>query len=114
MPDDHHAPAGAGAADPPGDPRAAVVIPAYHADRFLAEAIPSVLDQDLAVLDLVIVDDGSTDRTLAVARSITELEARVITGPNRGGAAHGGEPQQPGCRDPRGHRQSSRQTRQCL
>jgi len=64
-----------------------VVIPAHNAARFLGEAARSVLAQTHAALELVIVDDGSTDDTLAVARALGDARVRVRTGPN-GGRAH--------------------------
>lgn len=45
-----------------------VVIPCYNQGRFLAEAIESVLRQTRPPAELVVVDDGSTDETAAVAR----------------------------------------------
>ena len=44
-----------------------VVIPAYNAERYLGEAIDSVLAQTLHVDEILVVDDGSTDGTRAVA-----------------------------------------------
>jgi glycosyltransferase involved in cell wall biosynthesis len=46
-----------------------VVIPAFNAEAFLAEGIESVLAQDHACIEVIVVDDGSTDRTAAVASS---------------------------------------------
>lgn len=46
-----------------------VVIPTFNAARFLTDAIASVLAQDLAPLEVIVVDDGSTDDTVAVVRS---------------------------------------------
>jgi len=64
----------------------AVVIAAYQAEPFLAECVASVLAQSLESFHLVIVDDGSTDGTLRIARSCTDARVLVITGPNRGPA----------------------------
>lgn len=58
-----------------------VVIPAYNAAEYLAEAIESVHRQTLPVAEVVVVDDGSTDDTAAIAEG---LGARVIRQPNRG------------------------------
>jgi glycosyltransferase involved in cell wall biosynthesis len=46
-----------------------VVIPAFNAEPFLAEAIESVLAQDYGPIEVLVVDDGSTDRTADVASS---------------------------------------------
>jgi glycosyltransferase involved in cell wall biosynthesis len=43
-----------------------IIIPAYNASRWIAEALRSVLEQDYGALEVIVVDDGSTDRTAAV------------------------------------------------
>jgi hypothetical protein len=55
----------------------AVVIPAYNAERTLAETISSVRNQTHHALDIVVVDDGSKDDTLAVAQEIVKIDPRV-------------------------------------
>lgn len=50
-----------------------VVIPAYNAERFLGEAITSVLAQSQASWEIIVVDDGSTDDTPAICRSFPEV-----------------------------------------
>lgn len=63
-----------------------VVIPAYNAGPFLAEALTSVLEQTLPPLEVIVVDDGSDDDTAEVAR---RFGPRVVleTQPNRGNGA---------------------------
>jgi glycosyltransferase involved in cell wall biosynthesis len=48
-------------------PLVSVVIPAFNAEPFIAEAITSALAQDYGRVEVVVVDDGSADRTAAIA-----------------------------------------------
>jgi glycosyltransferase involved in cell wall biosynthesis len=52
-----------------GLPLVTAVIPVYNGERYLREAIDSVLAQDYPALDLLLIDDGSTDGSAAIARS---------------------------------------------
>lgn len=63
-----------------------VVIPAYNCEAFLANAIDSILAQSLAPDEIIVVDDGSSDRTAAVA-SCYEDTVRLISQCNQGEAA---------------------------
>ena len=62
-----------------------VVIPVKDGERFLAEAINSVLEQDYRPLEITVVDDGSTDSTAEIARSFEEVHYMYQT--NQGHAA---------------------------
>jgi glycosyltransferase involved in cell wall biosynthesis len=64
--------------------RVSVVIPAYNHGRFVGDAVRSVLAQTMADLELIVVDDGSTDDTLAVVESIRDPRLRVIAQANGG------------------------------
>jgi glycosyltransferase involved in cell wall biosynthesis len=61
-----------------------VIVPAYNAAPYLAQALDSVFAQTCAVERVIVVDDGSTDATAAIARG---FDVTVISGPNRGLAA---------------------------
>ena len=61
-----------------------VVIPVFNGERFLAEAIQSVLDQTYEPVEVIAVDDGSTDGSAAIARSFAGVQ--VIEQPNSGPA----------------------------
>ena len=54
-------------------PDVSVVIPVHNGERYLAESIRSVLDQDHAALELLVVDNGSTDATGDVARTFSSI-----------------------------------------
>jgi len=45
-------------------PKVSIVIPSYNHEKFVAEAIQSVLDQTFQDFEIVITDDGSTDKTV--------------------------------------------------
>ena len=49
-------------------PPATIIIPCYNAERWVGRAIESLLNQSIANLQVVIVDDGSTDASFGVIR----------------------------------------------
>ena len=57
-------------------PKVSIYIPAYNAEAYLGQAIDSVLNQTYQDLEICVVDDGSTDRTVDVLKSY-EHEPRV-------------------------------------
>ena len=57
-------------------PLVSVIIPVYNYDRYLAEAIESVLSQTYQHLEVIVVDDGSTDRSAEVAKSFAARGVR--------------------------------------
>ena len=63
-----------------------VIIPAYNMDQYLAESLDSVLAQTYAHFEVLIVNDGSTDRTLEIAQEYAAKDdrIRVISQPNQG------------------------------
>ena len=68
---------------------ASVVIPAFNSATTLPRAIASALDQDIADIEILIVNDGSTDRTEIVAREFAaDARVRVITLDQNRGKAH--------------------------
>jgi glycosyltransferase involved in cell wall biosynthesis len=77
-------------------PLVSVVVPVYNGERFLGEALDSVLAQDYEPLELIVVDDGSTDRSGSVAQSrpvryLRRAHEGVSATRNAGIAAAGGE-----------------------
>lgn len=64
--------------------RLSVVMPAYNHERFIAQAIESVLGQTVEPDEVIVVDDGSTDRTAEIAAGYPVL---LVRQPNSGAHA---------------------------
>ncbi|MBK1724689.1 glycosyltransferase family 2 protein [Thiocystis violacea] len=67
-------------------PTISVIIPAFNAAAYIADAIRSIRAQDFAPLEMLLIDDGSTDGTADVARTEAP-DARIIRQANAGVAA---------------------------
>jgi glycosyltransferase involved in cell wall biosynthesis len=67
-------------------PLVSVIIPAYNASRFIGEALNSVTTQTYSNLDIIVIDDGSTDQTLETVENYSQRDVRirVISQTNRG------------------------------
>ncbi|MAY01611.1 MAG: glycosyl transferase [Gammaproteobacteria bacterium] len=67
-----------------------VIMPAFNAEKTISNSINSVLSQSYPDFELIIIDDKSTDKTLEIAKSYLELDARVklITNTKNGGVAN--------------------------
>ena len=68
-------------------PLVSILIPAYNAQEFLAATVTSALGQTWARKEVIIVNDGSRDETLNVARKFESPSVKVITHENQGAAA---------------------------
>ncbi len=65
-------------------PAVTVVMPVHDRERFVREAIDSVLTQTFDDLELIVVDDGSTDGTPAVVKAVDDPRLRYVVQPHRG------------------------------
>jgi glycosyltransferase involved in cell wall biosynthesis len=62
-----------------------VLVPVYNGEPYVGEAIGSILAQTLYEYELLIIDDGSTDRTTEIVRSFRDKRIRLVrNGENRG------------------------------
>lgn len=58
-------------------PKVSVIIPVYNTERHLPECLESVLSQTLKDIEVIIVDDGSTDGSLAIAKRYAQKDSRI-------------------------------------
>lgn len=68
-------------------PRVTVVTPTFNQSRFIRDCVESVLAQTITDWEMVIVDDGSDDDTVEIARSFDDQRVKVVPLPHRGLAA---------------------------
>ncbi len=59
-------------------PHLSIVIPAYDRERFIARAVDSCLNQDYADFEIVVVNDGSTDRTGEIVKAYSDPRIRLV------------------------------------
>lgn len=58
-------------------PKVSVIIPAYNAEKFIAETIQSVLDQSFQDFELIVLNDGSKDKTPEIIQEFCNIDSRV-------------------------------------
>jgi glycosyltransferase involved in cell wall biosynthesis len=68
-------------------PLVSILIPAFNAQEWIAETIGSAIAQTWERKEIIIVDDGSTDQTFAIARRFASKNILVVTQENQGAAA---------------------------
>lgn len=61
------------------NPRVSVLMPVYNGEKYLRAAIDSILDQDYRDIELIILDDGSSDSSAAVALTYSDKRIRLIS-----------------------------------
>lgn len=70
-----------------GTPFFSVVMPVYNRERYVEEAINSVLSQSCTDFELIVVDDGSTDRSLDIVGKFDDPRLHLFRNTHGGGAA---------------------------
>ena len=68
------------------EPLVSVLIPAYNCQHWIADTLRSALNQTWHKKEIIVVDDGSTDSTLRIARSFAGEGVQVLSQPNQGAA----------------------------
>ena len=68
-------------------PLVSILIPAYNAEAWISDTLRCAIAQTWESKEIIVVDDGSTDRTLAIARKFESDQLRVVTHRNQGAAS---------------------------
>ena len=55
-----------------------VLMPVYNSERFLKESISSILEQTYSNFEFIIINDGSTDKSLHIIKQYLEIDNRII------------------------------------
>ena len=68
--------------------KVSVIMPIYNADEFLRPALDSIVDQTLKEIEIICIDDGSTDHSLEILKEYQQKDARIriVTETNAGPA----------------------------
>lgn len=62
-----------------------ILIPLYNSEKWIGDTIQSILSQSYSNIEVVIVDDGSTDKSFEIARSFASEKVKIFQQPNSGG-----------------------------
>jgi glycosyltransferase involved in cell wall biosynthesis len=67
-------------------PMVSVVVPVFNGEQFIGEALASLRCEQKIAVEIIVVDDGSTDGSVGIVKALTEQDPRIhlITGAHRG------------------------------
>ena len=65
-------------------PKISVIMPVYNVENYVARSIESVLRQSFTDFELILIDDGGKDNSLAICQSFKDPRVRIISQANRG------------------------------
>lgn len=60
------------------EPKVSVIIPVYNTEKYLSQCMESILNQTLHEIEVICIDDGSTDGSLSILEAFREKDSRVI------------------------------------
>ena len=60
------------------NPKVSVIIPVYNTGKYVEEAVCSIMNQTLSELEIIIVNDGSTDDSLQIVTCLQKEDSRII------------------------------------
>ena len=53
-----------------------IIIPIYNADRFLRKCIKSIINQSYSNLEIILINDGSTDKSLSICNEFARVDQK--------------------------------------
>ncbi len=65
-------------------PLVSVVLPVYNGEMYIAQAVDSILNQTFKDFELIVINDGSTDKTAEILNKYTDPRLQIITQENKG------------------------------
>ena len=68
-------------------PLVSILIPCYNAEKWVSDMLRSALGQTWSKIEVILVDDGSKDRSLEIARSFQRKNLKIIGQENQGASA---------------------------
>ncbi len=69
------------------NPLVSIIIPLYNSESYIAETISSAIDQTWSNKEIIVIDDGSTDRSLEIAKRFESANVKVLSQKNSGASA---------------------------
>ncbi|MEM6614002.1 MAG: glycosyltransferase family 2 protein [Cyanobacteria bacterium P01_C01_bin.72] len=70
-------------------PEVSVIVPTYNSEKYIAKALKSVFRQSYRNLEVILIDDASTDSTVKIARSFHEPRLKIIINEQNRGVSYG-------------------------
>jgi glycosyltransferase involved in cell wall biosynthesis len=68
-------------------PLVSIIIPVYNTEKYLAQCIESAINQTYQNLEIIIIDDGSTDNSLKIAKTFNDNRINIFSQNNKGASA---------------------------
>ena len=59
-------------------PKVSVIIPVYNVEKYLCQCLDSIVDQTLSDIEIICIDDGSTDGSYAILQEYAQKDARIV------------------------------------
>ena len=59
------------------NPKISIIIPVYNTEKYVESAILSIVKQTIADVEIIVIDDGSTDNSLKVVTDIAKIDERI-------------------------------------